>query len=87
MTQIQKELVNKISRLPVKKLNIAMTFIDFLEQQKDITIYKGTAEKDFDDVKKLSKRPFSEMRGIFKGEIWMSDDFNAPLEEFKEYME
>jgi prevent-host-death family protein len=24
--------------------------------------------------------------GIFKGQIWMSDDFNAPLEEFKEYM-
>jgi len=25
--------------------------------------------------------------GSAKGKIWMSDDFDAPLEEFKEYME
>ena len=25
--------------------------------------------------------------GAFKGEIWMSDDFDEPLEEFKDYME
>lgn len=25
--------------------------------------------------------------GAFKGEIWMSDDFDAPLEDFKDYME
>ena len=78
-----QELVNRISRLSVKKINIAMTFIDFLEQQKDVDIYTETSEKDFID----SKKPFSEMRGIFKGEIWMSDDFNEPLEELKEYME
>jgi len=25
--------------------------------------------------------------GIMSGKIWMSDDFDAPLEDFKEYME
>lgn len=25
--------------------------------------------------------------GAFKGEIWMSDDFDEPLEDFKDYME
>jgi hypothetical protein len=25
--------------------------------------------------------------GTLKGQIWMSDDFDAPLEDFKEYME
>lgn len=25
--------------------------------------------------------------GSAKGQIWMSDDFDAPLEDFKEYME
>lgn len=25
--------------------------------------------------------------GTAKGQIWMSDDFDAPLEDFKEYME
>ncbi len=24
--------------------------------------------------------------GKYKGQIWMSDDFNEPMEEFKEYM-
>ncbi len=24
--------------------------------------------------------------GLLKGKIWMSDDFDAPLEEFEEYM-
>ena len=26
-------------------------------------------------------------RGCMKGKMWMSDDFDAPLEDFKEYME
>jgi len=33
------------------------------------------------------KKPRSESRGIFKGKIRMSDDFDEPLEEMKEYME
>ena len=33
------------------------------------------------------KRPLSELRGLLKGKVWMSDDFNEPLEEMKEYME
>ena len=26
-------------------------------------------------------------RGSAKGKVWMSDDFDGPLEDFKEYME
>jgi len=33
------------------------------------------------------KRPLSELRGFMKGDVWMADDFNAPLDEMKEYME
>lgn len=29
----------------------------------------------------------SKLRGDMKGKIWMADDFCAPLEEFREYME
>ena len=37
-------------------------------------------------VKKDTVRPpFS--YGSMAGKIWMADDFNAPLEDFKEYME
>jgi hypothetical protein len=34
-----------------------------------------------------TKRQISELRGILKGKVWMSDDFDTPLEEMKEYME
>lgn len=28
----------------------------------------------------------AELEGKYKGQIWMSDDFDAPLEDFAEYM-
>jgi addiction module RelB/DinJ family antitoxin len=35
----------------------------------------------------VKKRPRSEVCGILKGKVWMADDFDAPLEEMREYME
>ena len=32
-----------------------------------------------------SKLPYG--RGCMKGKMWMADDFDAPLEDFQEYME
>jgi hypothetical protein len=36
-------------------------------------------------VPKIEARP-RRKAGSAKGQIWMADDFDAPLEEFKEYM-
>ena len=33
------------------------------------------------------KTPISELMGCMEGMIWMADDFDAPLEEMREYME
>jgi len=33
----------------------------------------------------ISDLPFK--RGCMKGKMWIADDFNAPLEDFKEYMQ
>jgi hypothetical protein len=33
------------------------------------------------------KRPLSELRGFLKDKVRMVDDFNAPLDEMREYME
>ena len=33
-----------------------------------------------------NKRPLSELRGFLKDKVWISEDFNAPLEEMQEYM-
>jgi len=35
----------------------------------------------------IVKRPFSELFGSWHGQIWMSDDFDEPLDEMKEYMQ
>jgi len=51
--------------------------ITFLEPEK----------KDISNVKELKKLPRSTVKGLLKGKVWMSDDFNEPLEEMKEYME
>ena len=32
------------------------------------------------------KNPRSMFIGLFEGQVWMSDDFNEPLDEFEEYM-
>ena len=34
-----------------------------------------------------NKKRWPSKAGSAKGMVWMSDDFNEPLEEFKEYME
>jgi len=54
-------------------------FITILDEQP---IEKNTLSEN-KPIKKLR----SESRGIFKGKIRMSDDFDEPLEEMKEYME
>jgi len=52
-----------------------------------ITILDEPLKKNTVIENKPMKKPRSETKGIFKGKIWMSDDFNDPLEEMKEYME
>jgi predicted DNA-binding ribbon-helix-helix protein len=34
-----------------------------------------------------TKLPRSALRGWLKGKVWMADDFNAPIEDMREYMQ
>jgi len=54
----------------------AVYYIRFLKNEK-----KAEKEK----VKKNGN--IRGLYGIYKGKGWMSDDFDEPLEDFKEYME
>jgi len=50
-----------------------------------------TKTKISDNISDISKNnetkiPLTLLKGIFKGQIWMSDDFDEPLEEMEEYM-
>lgn len=38
-------------------------------------------------IEQPEKRPRSEIIGSLKGKVWISDDFNDPIDELKEYME
>jgi predicted DNA-binding antitoxin AbrB/MazE fold protein len=62
--------------IPVKgKYEVVITFIEPINEE--------TA-----NISQLAnKLPCSTAKGLWKGKVWMSDDFNEPLEEMKEYME
>ncbi|MBI5215200.1 MAG: DUF2281 domain-containing protein [Ignavibacteriae bacterium] len=64
-------IYSKLSTLPDNLKHEVVDFIDFLIAKKE----KESA-------------PFEGPKfGCAKGQIMMSDDFDAPLEDFKEYME
>ena len=72
-----------------------MTQLDISQAKSDLSNLLDLAIKgeeivitrDDQPVAKISpiKRPLK--RGSAKGKVWMSDDFDEPLEDFKEYME
>jgi len=65
-------------------IDMSTAFNIFLTQM----VEKKTVPFERDKSKTIKEKiPFSELRGIFKGKIWMADDFDAPLEEMREYME
>ena len=53
-------------------------------QGEDVIISKG--DKPMVKLVPLSPKTRERKLGTAKGLIWMSEDFNDPLEDFKEYM-
>ena len=52
-----------------------------------LIIFAEPLIEDAVSIEQTIKRPRSEIIGCLKGKVWMADDFNAPIEELKEYME
>ncbi|MFZ1693039.1 MAG: DUF2281 domain-containing protein [Flavobacteriales bacterium] len=67
------DLFLRVSNLPE---SIRKQVVDFIE-----SIQRKTEKPEKPDV--LGPRPL----GLMKGKIWISDDFNAPLDDLKPYME
>jgi hypothetical protein len=67
----QLHILEKIKMIPVAYQQEVEDFIDFILQKK---VSKKNAVK--------SNRKL----GLLKGKMKMSDDFNAPLDDFKDYM-
>ena len=61
-------------------------------QQTDNLLWAESSEFIADEygrecqASKAPTTPRAEAFGCMKGQIWMADDFNAPLDDFKEYM-
>jgi len=61
--------------IPVtQRYNVFITFVEPLENE--------TVKKT-----QTNKLPRSTALGLWENKVWISDDFNEPLEEMKEYME
>ena len=61
--------------IPVKgKYEVVITFVKAIDEEAT-----NTNQSD--------KLPRSTAKGLLKGKVWMSDDFNEPLDELKEYMD
>ena len=61
-------------------------FIDTVIRQKNIPFLTIDSEKAGDDEKERIRGKRLAAKGSLKGKVWMADDFDAPLEEIKDYM-
>jgi nucleoid DNA-binding protein len=71
--EIVETFEKKLAQLPAEKQKEVQDFIDSLVAQ----VQTKKEEKG-----EVNKSGF----GALKGTIWMADDFDEPLEDFKDYM-
>ena len=94
---MKTELIEKLGKLPASLEKEVEDFVDFLifkDQQKEKNIdskFVNDESISFDVIKDsnglYNKEPKRKREfGGLKGQIWMSDDFDEPLEDFKDYM-
>lgn len=70
------DLFLKINSLPENLRKLVADYVEYLSWRKDAPL-DGDKEPQ-------RKTP---VPGLLKGKIWIADDFDAPLDDFKEYME
>jgi hypothetical protein len=70
---MEQALLEQIQRLPESLQQEALHYIEGLVAKHNQSMKTPPLDR---------KNAF----GIWKGEVWMSDDFNAPLDDLQEYM-
>ncbi len=65
-------ILQKLSAIPEEYLDEVATYLDFLSYR---------IEQEQMNSEEIRRSP-----GRLKGEIYLSEDFDAPLDDFKEYM-
>jgi len=75
-----KAIYNGIDFKPIQPIPVT-------ENYEVIITFVEPVGKDAASTNEPAKLPRSTIKGLLKNKVWMSDDFNEPLEEMKEYME
>jgi Protein of unknown function (DUF2281) len=70
---MEQALLEQIQRLPESVQQEALQYIEGLVAKHNQSVQAPPLSR---------KNAF----GIWKGQVWMSDDFNAPLDDLQEYM-
>jgi len=73
-------LLQEASGLSEAELNQVIRFVRFIKIE---SVNKKSSENENVNTHSSVIRK----AGIYRGKGWMSDDFNEPLDDFKEYME
>lgn len=81
-------VLRKIVKVENHRLTVAIPD-DFSNEEYEVIVLPIEIENDKYSDKNVSEKNTltrKEMLGKWKGKIWMSPDFDEPLEDFKEYM-
>ena len=70
---MEQALLEQIQRLPESVQQEALHYIEGLVAKHTQSVQTPKIDRN-------------NAFGIWKGQIWMSDDFNAPLDDLQEYM-
>ena len=70
---MEQALLEQIQRLPESMQQEALHYIEGLVAKHNQSVQTPTVDR---------RNAF----GIWQGPVWMSDDFNAPLDDLQEYM-
>jgi mRNA-degrading endonuclease RelE of RelBE toxin-antitoxin system len=70
---VQPTILEKLEKLPEPLQTEVLHYVEFL-------LEKYVEESSVELPRKKRKA------GLLKGKIWMADDFDAPLEDLKDYM-
>jgi hypothetical protein len=77
--QTEELILQQTALLPEELKNAVLLYVSFLlfQHRNNMPILRPETEED------SRKRG---LLGLYKGQIFMADDFDAPLEEFADYM-
>lgn len=77
---LESSILNNLKKLPEAMQQAVLLYTEFLVNR---IIQQGTSQ--LETVPEISSNKRGGL-GIWKDKIWVADDFDAPLDDFQEYM-